>query len=411
MRILVLHQNMFERMAYDAAFDHDRHEVVYAGTRAYVENVPAHIRHGTFTWDPAQPVEEQLEPWMRRQPRFDRILARHEALILPAAMLRERFGIPGMHVPEALNFRDKVAMKRAVAAAGLRVPRFVPVSLLLQDGQQLPWSGRTVVKPRDGAGSADVTIFDTVGAARAFVEASCRADARFAHRFEVEEFLAGPMWEIDGYMYRGEPVAIQASRYIDTCLAFEQGSPMGSVQRPRPDLEAWAGDCLRALSRGSLTFHLEAIETETGPAFLEVAARCGGGNVVDVFRLRHGVYLHTLDMASEVEGTLATRHAGGEPSEDFYGWFLFPGHTRGGAACRVTVPDNLLRDPRILSYRICAPDRPLPTSRSYRPENLPFSGMLAGPDPNALEELIAEVLARTSITAIEPSEVSAATAG
>lgn len=382
MRILILHQNKFDRMAYDRAIDHDAHEVAYAGSGEYIANIPAHIKCTTFTWDAKRPVAEQLRQWLRRCPPFDRILVRHELLIMPAAELRAEFGIHGMRPEIAVNFRDKVAMKTTLARQGHRVPRFVPASAA---PERAPWEGKTIVKPRDANASQGVRLCDDYRSARELVMGGLGARDVFAGRYELEEYLDGPIWHVDGYLFRGKPVAIQPSLYVGTCLDFINGKPCGSLQHPNPGLESWSVEILRALGGDTLTFHLEAIMTSQGPVFLEVAARCGGGYIVDMMRRRTGVHLHTIDMATEVEGELASRLIEPPASSDFHGDFLYPGHVYGGDPCEVQVPGTLLKDPCVKSYRIASPTEPTSTQPNYRPEKLPFSGMIAGPQPQALE--------------------------
>ncbi|MGH3842164.1 MAG: ATP-grasp domain-containing protein [Pseudonocardiaceae bacterium] len=394
MRILILHRNKFDRLGYDRAIDHSVHHVVYAGTADYLDNIPPGIRCETFVLEPERPIVQQLRPWLRNQPLFDRILARHELHIIPAAELRAEFGLPGMRPDLALKFRDKVVMKATVANQGIRVPRYFPANLLPREA---PWPGKVIVKPRDANASQGVHLCDDYSAAYQLVAARQRDDATFAGRYEVEEYLDGPIWCIDGFLFRGEPVAIQASRYINTPLGFEHGIPHGSVQYPNPKLESWTVRCLRALGAQTLTFHLESIMTAEGPAFLEVAARCGGGYIVGMFHRRTGVHLHTVDMATDINGDLAI-HLFEEPSPTtFYGDFLYPGHNYGGAPITVPVPPEVLGDSRLITYKIFPPNTPTPTNANYRPENLAFSGIVSGPDPASVEEWIQSLLATVTV--------------
>ncbi|MFJ3162761.1 inositol monophosphatase family protein [Streptomyces kanasensis] len=411
MRILVLHQNLFERLAYERAIDHSVHDVVYAGTPQYLANIPAHVRCGTFPLDPARPVTHQLRPWMAGQPPFQRIIARHEKLITPAAELRDAFGIPGMGAAAARNFRDKVTMKRTLERAGFRVPRFVPADGLAapdRPGAGPGWRGRTIVKPRDEGGSQGVRLFETLDEALEFVRAATAQSSAdpaaeqgtgggFAARYELEEYVEGPIWHVDGFLFKGEAVVAQPSRYVGTPLGFENGAPIGSVQFDHPELTEWAVRCVRALGGETLTFHLEAIMTPSGPVFMEVAARCGGGYIVDVTERRTGAHLHTLDMASDVDDALAERFLGTPAPGLAHGFFLFPGHVHGGAAVSVRGARALLDDPVVAHHRIAAPGTTTPTSHSYRPEHLPLSGVVRGPDPEALVRYVERVLAQVTV--------------
>lgn len=401
MKILVLHQNQFERMKYGVAIDHDVHAVVYAGTQEYISGIPVGLRCETFVWDKALPIADQLIPWMRNHGPFDRVLARHEKTILPAATLREEFGIPGMGPKEAINFRDKVAMKRTLDAAGIRVPRFLKASEISPDAG---WAGKTILKPRDEAGSQGVKLFATYREAYAFVEqqrgdsGASDPDGSFADRYELEEFLAGPIWHVDGFLYDGHPAVVQASQYVGVPLDFEHGQPIGSVQHPMPELESWAVDCVRALGGRTLTFHLEAIMTETGPVFMEVAARCGGSYIVETVERKYGINLHVLDMASDVEGKLATRFLQSEPAPEWFGLFLYPGRCYQGAPVEVFVPDERLRDPRLVAHTMRDPQAPTRTSHSYRPEDLPFSGLVTDTDPEALDQWLRGLFGEVTVT-------------
>ncbi|MEU2246316.1 inositol monophosphatase family protein [Streptomyces sp. NPDC019224] len=409
MRILVLHQNLFDRLGYERAIDHDRHEVTYAGARAYLDNIPAHIRCDTFAWDPARPVADQLRPLLADRPPYDRIIARHEQLITPAADLRAEFGIPGMRPDTARNFRDKVAMKHSLADAGFRVPRYLSLDTLgPADAAAVPWQGRTIVKPRDEGGSQGVRSFGTVTEALAYVrEQEAGQDGDFRARYELEEYVEGPIWHIDGFLFQGEVVVAQPSRYVGTPLRFENGEPVGSVQFDDPELTDWAVRCVRALGGETLTFHLEAIMTEDGPVFMEVAARCGGGYIVRATELRTGAHLHALDMASDIEGTLATHLVGAAREDLKYGFFLFPGHVHGGAEVTVEAPPGLLDDPLVIGHTMVAPGTPTPLKHSYRPEHLPLSGMVAGADPAELEAWMRRLFAATTVRGRRPAYTDA----
>ncbi|WP_433664308.1 ATP-grasp domain-containing protein [Nocardia sp. CA-128927] len=393
MRILVLHESKFERMGYERAFDHGEHDVVYAGNADRLGNIPARIRCGKLELAPGLPVVDQLRPWLREQSPFDRIFARRELLIMPAAELREEFGIPGMRPATALRFRDKVVMKEVLAREGIRVPRWFPVAAM---PEQSPWSGKVVVKPRDANASRGIFVCDDYAGARELIAERSR-EPGFVERYEIEEYLDGPVCAIDGFLFRGEPVAVQVARYVGTCLDYEDGRPSGTVQYDAPDLEKWACECVRALGGETVTFHLEAIMTADGPAFLEVAARGGGGHLGEMLFRRSGVHLHTVDMATDVRGELATDLIAEPAPELYYGDFLFPGHVYAGAPVSVTVPSELLADPVLVTHRIHPEGAPTTTDPGYEPEHLAFAGMIAGPDPDELESWLTRLFASITV--------------
>jgi hypothetical protein len=406
MRILILHRNNFERMAYEKAIDHRKHEVVYAGPEDYILAIPPDVRCERFIWeaDGDAGVERQVRDWLRTQRPFDRVLARHEFHIMLAAHIRAEFGIAGMQPDVAVNFRDKIAMKNVLARHGFRVPAFFPAAEMPRN---MPWTGRTIVKPRDGGGAVGVFLCPDYTSARDLVHKLHASDSSVMLRYEVEQFIDGPVWHVDGYVYQGVAITKQASRFIRTPLEYEWGLPHGSVQRDTPDLEDWAVDCVRALGGDSLTFHLEAIMTPIGPVFLEVAARAGGGYIAENLYKRTGVYVHPIDMATEVEGKLALRFIEKPGSTDFYGDFLYPAHIYRGARCAVIVPHEILNDPCLVDYRILSPEKTTAESMTCNPDHLPFAGQVQGSDPDRLEDWIRHLFAVSRVEMLrEPSSAS-----
>src|SRR5205085_11429370 len=100
-------------------------------------------------------VIERVSAWLKGTS-IDRALANWEVLVMLAARLRERWGLPGMSPDTVRGFRDKELMKERVRAAGLRVPpsRRVRTERAVREAAEaigLP----LILKPISGAGSAD----------------------------------------------------------------------------------------------------------------------------------------------------------------------------------------------------------------------------------------------------------------
>jgi len=100
-------------------------------------------------------VVERVYAWMRGK-EVDRVLANWEVMVLSAARLRERCGVPGMSVDTVNGFRDKQLMKERLSAAGLRVPQSVRIRTAAEARAAAERLGYPLVlKPISGAGSAD----------------------------------------------------------------------------------------------------------------------------------------------------------------------------------------------------------------------------------------------------------------
>src|SRR3954454_16303566 len=105
-------------------------------------------------------VMDRVTAWLRGKS-IDRVLANWEPLVILAARLRERWGMPGMSADTVRGFRDKQLMKERVAAAGLRVPRSKRVRTETETRAAAEEIGYPLVlKPIAGAGSADTHKVD-----------------------------------------------------------------------------------------------------------------------------------------------------------------------------------------------------------------------------------------------------------
>jgi hypothetical protein len=224
------------------------------------------------------------------------VVGLYEYATLPAARLREYFGVPGTDVATALRFRDKVLMKQALRGV-VPVPRFLEL-----DARTTPAAlgafcdavaGPIVLKPTRQAASLGIEIFDDP----AELLRRCAA-AEAVAGFEVEEFVDGDVCHFDGVVRDGEIRLFSASRYLlGTCYSwFNVGGPLGSVVIDSPELVAkaleFARRALAALGLRDSAFHLEAfLVGDDDFVFLEVAGRVGGLPIPKHFATVYGVDL------------------------------------------------------------------------------------------------------------------------
>ncbi|GGV02239.1 hypothetical protein GCM10010275_46530 [Streptomyces litmocidini] len=212
------------------------------------------------------------------------IVGLYEHTTLPAARLREHFGVPGTNAKTALLCRDKVPMKEALAGTGIRTPRFLAVgpdtgrAELAEFAAGIP--GRIVLKPRSQGASIGVRILDGAAELLALAEAGGIEEG-----YEAEEFVDGSIHHIDGVVRDGETRWFCASRYLDTCFDFQHGTaPLAAVTPDRPELvsrmRAFTETVLSALGLTDSTFHLELFHTPDDElVFLEIGNRFGGAGI------------------------------------------------------------------------------------------------------------------------------------
>ncbi|MBA3456848.1 MAG: ATP-grasp domain-containing protein [Deltaproteobacteria bacterium] len=231
-------------------------------------------------------VIARVHHWLRGH-EIDHVLAAWEPLMMTAARLTERLGLPGMSVDTVLGFRDKQLMKERVAAAGLRVPRAQRVSSVADVWRAVEAIGfPAIIKPISGAGSADtykVTSREEL--------AQILPQMRHVEQAICEEFIAGDEYTYDTVCVGGVPVYESVTQYLPNALEMrsqEWVSPiMMSVRdltQPHllPGIELGRG-ALRALGMGDGMAHMEWFRMPNGECvFGEIACRPGGAGVVDL---------------------------------------------------------------------------------------------------------------------------------
>ncbi|MEU5427056.1 ATP-grasp domain-containing protein [Streptomyces olivoreticuli] len=400
MHILVMHRVPDSFVRYAEQIDHEAHDVTYVSAPDRLATLPDGVRGRRIERAGTGDTADEVLAAVAGLPRPDLVVALSEYDLLPAARVREALGVDGPDVRAVLPTRDKVVMKSAVAAAGIRAPRFSPLATALAQGAgSLPWSGRTVLKPLAGASSEGISTHP--GPA----EALAAATGVDVDSFEVEEFVEGPIIHVDGLLAKGAPVAVQASRYVGTCLGYAAGRPLGSVQiDTTPGITEWALACLRAVGIEDGPFHLEGIQTPEGLVFLEVGARVGGADVVDTFELATGVHMPSVQVRLMVDGSGALPLARTPGPDERYGWFAVPGHTLGTRYCRIEGEKPFRDDPVVLRWLQRTPDEPVKDVITYADADVPIAGVVGPATTDRLERFFTEFFASVSVTpAEEPS--------
>jgi biotin carboxylase len=230
-------------------------------------------------------VIQRVSAWLRGRS-VDRILSNWEPLVILAARLRERFGMPGMSVDTVTGFRDKQLMKERVRAAGLRTPHSFRVTTEKEIRAAAERIGfPLILKPISGAGSADtykvtskVELESAIAAMRHVQVASC------------EEFIEGEEFTFDTISVDGKPVYENIASYLPPPLIARSNEWISPViitvrdmEQPRLQPGIQLGrKVLKALDMGTGFTHMEWFLTKKGEAvFGEIGCRPGGAHLVD----------------------------------------------------------------------------------------------------------------------------------
>lgn len=252
----------------------------------------------------------------------DVLISLSEFNLEPAARLREKYNIPGPTPELVARYRDKVKMKECIRDAGIRYPKFQSADAPLCLEEIKHWRWPLVLKPRGGAASIGVQILLDIKQAQEAFTAIKLSD------YQVEEFIEGDIYHIDGYLDSNGTMKFMAvSKYINDCLSFNAGLPLGSFivgeGALRDEIEAFSVEVCHTLQLNSTPFHLELINHHSGLFFLEIGARVGGAEVPHLTNHLFGVnffewWLKELSSQSVIPFTK-------NPESDRYGgWLIVP---------------------------------------------------------------------------------------
>lgn len=406
--ILILHQIPFSRINYHLIINHDESNVIYMGEEEALKNIPTSVKHKQFVVPGGIPIEDAvMDVIQQNQLEFDQIIAISELHLLPAAVLREKLKITGPTVKDVEKVRNKVIMKDLVAAKGLRVPQFAPLSKLNEKEHNSLWAeGKIVLKPVDGAGSENTKVYSSLDHLvtalneRATDIPQLDAETPNYEGFEVEEFIPGPILHIDGLVVNGKIKMILGSEYIGNCLDYINGKPLGSVQIDlEPQLVEWVASVLSAVDIKKGGFHLEVINNNGEPVFLEIGNRIGGGDIADNFERATGVNPHSMELKIllDQELDLPEKYL---KTEKKYGFFVFPGHHYQADYCLISGEQKFRENPFILRWNQLTMDNKLPTHNTYVATKVPIAGVVGGNTSEELKDFIQQMFAEITIEPI-----------
>jgi len=292
-RVAVLSKKNLQTHRYDQWLGQEGFDVFLfaddtAATRTFVNSVPHRFAGVRLfgDWKRNRAVDAAVLAENESRP-FAAVVALSECDVVRAAELRERIGLGGQQVASASAFRDKPVMKAIAQAAGLDTPAYQCVNSVA-DLMDFAAGHRAtvVVKPLDGAGSADTVRLQGLDAIESWVaEKAFPCDDPM--RYLVEEWIDAPMLAVDGIVEAGGIRTSMVGAYVGTCLQTISALEPGGILMldhadPRgPAALDYTARLLKAMPcpDGPMIFHCELFDIPgRGLALCEIACRTGGGN-------------------------------------------------------------------------------------------------------------------------------------
>ena len=280
---------------------------------------------------------------LARHASFDQVECLWEPYMLLAARIREEFGLPGMTVAQTVPFRDKEEMKRVLDAAGIRTPWHVRATTAAGVWEAAERIGYPIiVKPIDGAGSADTYRVDSDADLTEVLPM-----LRHVPDVSVEEFVDAEELTYDTVCAGGKVLFEHVLWYRPRPLQMRLHEWVSPVAISLRDLsvdyvasgKAMGEQVLAALGFENGFTHMEWYRKPDGEVvFGEIGARPPGARVVDLMNFNTDGDLY-------VGWAEAVVHGGMSPLQHRYNSASITKRARGaGRITGVTGLDPLLRE-------------------------------------------------------------------
>jgi biotin carboxylase len=224
---------------------------------------------------------------MARHVRIDQVECLWEPYMVLAARLREELGLPGLTVAQTVPFRDKERMKQLLDAAGLRTPWHVAAHTVAEVWTAAERVGYPlIVKPIDGAGSADTYRADSAAELDAILPS-----LRHVPQVSVEEFIDAEEFTHDTICAGGNVLVENICQYHPRPLMTKMHEWISPITMALRDLDEPGLQGGRELGRAVLKAlgfrdgftHMEWYRKADGEVvFGEIGARPPGARTVDV---------------------------------------------------------------------------------------------------------------------------------
>lgn len=236
-----------------------------------------------------------------------RIICLWEDGMLVASKIRNFFNIPGLNYSQAELFRDKIKMKKALAGAQIKTPKFIDLERsrknkldLFYDKLQSMLGNKFILKPKLASGSFGVKIICNYDE---FIIAI--NEINDLDQYEAETFIEGKLYQIDSVHLNNTPI-FQICCETPSNFDFQLGVP--ALHIPLPDdsditikAKELVKKVLSAFQYENGVSHLEFfVNNSQELIFLEIAARTPGSNVSPIYEGMFNFNMLNADLLIQV---------------------------------------------------------------------------------------------------------------
>jgi cysteine synthase A len=275
-------------------------EVTLVDAAASSRPGPAARRIDVDVWDNARPDGRRLADLASTA---DGVVTLAEFSTVTAARVAQNAGLPGPGVSAALLARDKIALRRYLAAAGVPGPRFAEVRGPDDIAAFFAATGvrDAVLKPADSAGSTAVVHVRSAAEALDSLPAALRWS--FSGRAILEELVAGREFSVEATVRDGVATiaaVVEKATLPHGFVECRHVVPADLTWDELVALEREATAVIDALAVECAIVHAEFRLGPSGCVLIEIAVRPAGGLIPDMLKLTTGVDLYRAQAALAV---------------------------------------------------------------------------------------------------------------
>ncbi|MFT5407343.1 MAG: biotin carboxylase, partial [Verrucomicrobiales bacterium] len=253
--------------------------------------------------------------------------------VCAAAAVREYLGLPGITPDTALRCHDKLAMKKAIAAAGIPCAPWREITTETSADELVATLGLPLVlKMPISSGGRGVWICKTAQ----------EVAAKLRPGLLAEGFVCGTEMSIETLRHDGTTIFRNPTRYLKPRWANVVPAVLDTPQLD--DIDALNERVHTAIGISDGISHMEIFLTPDGPVFGEIAARPPGGYIMELIRRAYGFnpWTSVLSLAVGKRPVALPDHAGKTAGV----WLI---HPTAGQISEVLGLDKALSAPEIIS--------------------------------------------------------------
>lgn len=219
---------------------------------------------------------------------FDYVVGVREFDLLPAAVIRANWSLPGASIESIQAYRDKGIMKEILKKNFIPVPNFKVINTAIDVINFIDKNGYPVlIKPRTSKRSRGISVIHNDDDLKQALYQGLKYTSEDLINMMIEEFVSGSVYHIDGAVINKEIKFIWPSVYVSNCMGFPEGEYVSSCLLT-PDhqlytrLVDYVTKCISALpSPINFAFHAEVFHcSDDSLKLCEIPARAGGGPVM-----------------------------------------------------------------------------------------------------------------------------------